>query len=203
MSGHILDTLSLEYFVENMNISRTYQIHTQRCILRCPTSEDIPYIFSATRYPGFNNGMLWEPPQAIEELYEPLQQQLQAWDTNSAYTFTIECAKTAQFIGRISIRRNKEVDHVWSLGFWTHPEYQRLGYMTEAATAIVEFGFKVLTVHRIEAYHALWNIGSEKVLKNLGMKFIRYIPQGFQKHGKWVEENLLAIEIKDWQIATT
>ncbi|WP_017314993.1 hypothetical protein [Mastigocladopsis repens] len=28
------------------------------------------------------------------------------------------------------------------------------------------------------------------------MKFVRYIPQGFQKRGEWVEENLLAIEKK-------
>jgi ribosomal-protein-alanine N-acetyltransferase len=34
------------------------------------------------------------------------------------------------------------------------------------------------------------------------MKFVRYIPQGFQKHGKWVEENLLAIERKDWQTSS-
>ncbi len=70
--------------------------------------------------------------------------------------------------------------------------------MTEAAKAIVEFGFTVLEAERIEAYHALWNTSSKKVLKRIGMKFVRYIPQGFQKHGKWVEVNLLAIEIKDW-----
>lgn len=71
--------------------------------------------------------------------------------------------------------------------------------MTEAAKAIVEFGFTVLETDRIEAYHALWNTASEKVLKKIGMKFVSYIPQGFQKRGEWVEENLLAIEKKDWR----
>lgn len=71
--------------------------------------------------------------------------------------------------------------------------------MTEAAKAIIEFGFTVLDADRIEACHALWNTGSEKVLTRIGMKFVCYIAQGFQKHGKWVEENLLAIETEDWK----
>ena len=182
-----------------MGISWTYQINTERCILRCVSEQDIPYVFSATRFLGFNDGMLWEPPQSIEELHEPLQRNLQAWESGLAYTFTIECSNTGTFLGRISIRKHNEVDNAWNLGFWTHPEHQRQGYMTEAAKTILDFGFTVLQANHIQAYHALWNTGSEKVLKRIGMKFVRYIPQGFEKHGKWVEENLFAIEIKDWK----
>ncbi|BAZ26492.1 GCN5-related N-acetyltransferase [Kalymmatonema gypsitolerans NIES-4073] len=181
-----------------MKIPRTYRINTKRCILRCISEQDIPYVFSATRFEEFNDGMLWEPPQSIEELKEPFKKSLQAWDAGLAYTFTIECANTTAFLGRISIRKHK-AEGVWSLGFWTHPEYQRQGYMTEAAKAIIEFGFTVLDADRIEACHALWNTGSEKVLTRIGMKFVCYIAQGFQKHGKWVEENLLAIETEDWK----
>ncbi|WP_169154756.1 GNAT family N-acetyltransferase [Brasilonema bromeliae] len=189
----------MKLLFEHMRIPKTYRINTERCILRCVCEQDIPHVFSATRFQGFNDGMLWEAPQSIEELHEPLQRNLQAWDFGLAYTFTITCVYTSTFLGRISIRKHNEVEGVWNLGFWTHPEYQRQGYMTEAARAIVEFGFTVLEAERIEAYHALWNTGSEKVLKRIGMKFVCYIPQGFQKHGKWVEENLLAIERKDWR----
>lgn len=181
-----------------MKIPRTYRINSKRCILRCISEQDIPHVFSATRFQGFNDGMLWEPPQSIEELNEHFKRSLQAWDSGSAYTFTIESAKNSAFIGRISLTKG-ETEGVWNLGFWTHPEHQRQGYMTEAAQVIVEFGFTVLDADRIEAYHALWNTGSEKVLKNVGMKFLRYIPQGFQKHGKWVDENLLTIEREAWK----
>lgn len=150
-----------------MKISRTYRINTKRCILRCVSEQDIAYVFSATWFEGFNDGMLWEPPQSIEELKEPVQRSLQAWDSGSAYTFTID-TNTSAFIGRISIRKDK-LEGVWNIGFWTHPEQQRQGYMTEAAKAIVEFGFSVLGADRIEAYHALWNTGSEKVLTRISL----------------------------------
>ncbi|MBD0262516.1 MAG: GNAT family N-acetyltransferase [Tolypothrix sp. Co-bin9] len=184
--------------MSSIKIPRTYRINSKRCILRCISEQDIPHVFSATRFQGFNDGMLWEPPQSIEELNEHFKRSLQAWDSGSAYTFTIESAKNSAFIGRISLTKG-ETEGVWNLGFWTHPEHQRQGYMTEAAQVIVEFGFTVLGADRIEAYHALWNTGSEKVLKNVGMKFVRYISQGFQKHGKWVDENLLTIEREAWK----
>jgi [ribosomal protein S5]-alanine N-acetyltransferase len=90
-----------------MKIPRTYRINTKRCILKCISEQDIPYVFSATRFEEFNDGMVWEPPQAIEELKEPLKKSLQAWDAGLAYTFTIECANTTAFLGRISIRKDK------------------------------------------------------------------------------------------------
>ena len=40
---------------------------------------------------------------------------------------------------------------------------------------------------------------SERVLKKVGMRFVRYIPEGFKKRGQWVEENLLAIERAEWE----
>jgi ribosomal-protein-alanine N-acetyltransferase len=180
-----------------MKIPRTYKLYTERCTLKVVSERDNFFIFSATKFKDFNDGMPWEPPQSIDKLDEFFQQTLQAWDAGSAYTFTIESSKTNAFIGRISLKKCQE-DSVWNLGFWTHPEQQRKGYMTEAAKAILEFGFQMLKAERIEGYYALWNSGSEKVLKRIGMKFVRYLPQGFQKRGDWVGVNLLAIKKEDW-----
>jgi [ribosomal protein S5]-alanine N-acetyltransferase len=183
-----------------MKIPRTYRINTERCTLRIVSEQDKVFIFSATKFKGFNDGMSWEAPESIEELNEFFQQTLQSWDASLAYTFTIECSETGTFIGRISLTKKEAGNNIWNLGYWTHPEQQRKGYMTEVAKAILELGFEVLKADCIEGYYALWNIGSEKVLKNIGMKFVRYIPQHFQKRGEWVAVNLLAIEREDWKI---
>ena len=168
-------------------------IETARCRLRCVAEDDIPHIFSATRYAGFTDGMLWEPPREMAELYAPYYRALASWDEGTSYCFTVEKKDDSAFIGRIAIRKSPGEDAVWDLGFWTHPEQQRKGYMTEAASAMVQFGFSRLQAVRIEACHALWNVASEKVLMKIGMRFQRHIPLGFQKHGQWVDENLLAI----------
>lgn len=135
--------------------------------------------------------MLWEP-LAKEELIEPHENSIKAWENGEAYTFSIESKDSKNFIGRISIRK-REALGVWSIGFWTHPLYQDRGDMTECTQAILDFGFNQLKAEKIIAFHALWNKASERVMQKIGMTFIEYVPQGFIKRGEWVEENCLGI----------
>jgi [ribosomal protein S5]-alanine N-acetyltransferase len=179
-----------------MSLSPNIIIETERCKLRITKKEDIAFIFSATRYKGFNDGMLWNPPKNKVELIESYENGLISWHEKQSYGFTICNKLNDEPLGRINIR--KDLDEVWIIGFWIHPEQQGKGYMTESVKAIFELGFITLGAEKIEAFHALWNQKSEKVLKAVGMNLIEYIPQGFMKKGKWVEENKLGITKKEW-----
>ena len=174
-----------------------FTIDTARCRLRCTSAADIPTVFSATRFAGFNDGMQWEPPDSIDELEDPLQDHLADWAAGTTYCFTIANPTTDCLIGRIGIRKTARAD-VWNLGFWTHPEYQGQGYMTEAATATIEFGFEALGATRIEASYALWNQASQRTLARVGLRFTRYIPHAFQKKGRWIEANKMEITKREW-----
>ncbi|WP_310424602.1 GNAT family protein [Chamaesiphon sp. VAR_48_metabat_135_sub] len=178
-------------------ISQDFMIQTARCLLRCPSAADIPSVFSATRFAGFNNGMQWEPPATIDELYEPLREQILDWEAGRTFSFTIADLSSNHLIGRIGIRKT-ERQNVWNLGFWTHPEHQGQGYMTESLKAVIEFGFERLGATRIDASYALWNKGSQRVLEKSGMQFIRYIPHAFQKKGQWIEANKMEITKQKW-----
>lgn len=141
--------------------------------------------------------MLWDPPNSEYELVAPYENNVKAWAEDSAYCFTIETKEPLAFVGRISIRK-KEEKNLWDLGFWTHPKRQGKGYMSEAVQAVIGFGFLELQASRIVACHALWNKPSERVLKKSGMTFIKHIPEGYKKNGKWIEENLLGITRNEW-----
>ena len=190
-----IETMS-NFEIESI-IPLDFKIDTARCRLRCPSAADIPDIFSATRFARFNDGMQWEPPDSIEELEEPLQDNLTDWAAGTTYCFTIADPTTDRLIGRIGIRKTARAD-VWNLGFWTHPEYQGQGYMTEAGTAIIEFGFEDLGATRIEASYALWNKASKRTLEKIGMRIVRYIPHAFQKKGRWIEANKMEITKQEW-----
>jgi RimJ/RimL family protein N-acetyltransferase len=49
------------------------------------------------------------------------------------------------------------------------------------------FAFTIIATH-----------SNQRVLEKIGMKFIEYIPQGFQKQGKWIEENKMGITKEEW-----
>ena len=178
-----------------MKVPLDFQLVTQRCRLRAPDPADIRHTFSASRYPGFNDGMNWDPPASEDELRAPLEQNQKAWEAGSGFAFTIERKEDRSFVGRIVIRRTPDPD-VWNIGYWVHPEHQGHGFMTEAAQAVIDFGFSALGARAIEARHATWNHPSRRVLERIGMIQVEYIAQGFQKHGAWVPEYRMLIENK-------
>ena len=177
-----------------MIVDSNHMLKTERCFLRHVTEEDIPHVFSATRYDGFNEGMVWDAPAEPSELLKPYQDNCEAWLSGRAYVFTIETHELT-FIGRISIRTT-DSEGLWNIGFWTHPEKQGQGYMTEALARVLRFGFEDLSATEIEGCHASWNEASRKVLTKCGMKWREHISQGFQKRGEWVAEERLSITRK-------
>jgi len=98
--------------------------------------------------------------------------------------------------------RSEETPGEWEIGFWTHPKFQSKGYMSEAIVLILDFGFTQLKASRIQACYALWNKASEAVLQKNSFEFIKYLPEGFFKDGKWVEENLVAISRDKWLLSS-
>jgi len=180
-----------------MSFPKTLTLNTKNLKLRIPSLDDIPTIFSASRYEGFTDGMLWEPPEKEEDCIKPYYSSIKAWEEGGGYTFAIDQRATQEFVARIVIRKTKEAD-IWNIGFWTHPKFQGKGIMTEAVEAILRFGFEQLGAKQIEAAYATWNKGSEKVLQRNGFTHVRLIEQGYFKHGKWVAEHLVAINRTDW-----
>lgn len=57
------------------------------------------------------------------------------------------------------------------LGYWIGVPYWGQGYATEAARALVDYGFRVMGLHRIVATHFTRNPASGRVMQKLGMRY--------------------------------
>lgn len=180
-----------------MKIPKSTSLETDRLFLRFPARTDIPFIFEASQYEGFTDGMGWEPLTSLEELDGPMERMVKAWEEGKGFQFSIAQKESHQFLGRISIRQTDR-SSVWNVGFWTHPKYHGQGVMTEALQAMLAFGFERLSASRIEAEYAVWNEASKKVLEKVGMEFVRRIEEGLWKNEQWVAENRMAIHREKW-----
>ncbi len=58
----------------------------------------------------------------------------------------------------------------WELGYILSPAYQRQGYASEAAAALVDYGFRCLGVYRVIAHCNPQNLASWKLLEKLGFR---------------------------------
>ncbi|OIO60129.1 MAG: hypothetical protein AUJ82_03720 [Verrucomicrobia bacterium CG1_02_43_26] len=68
-------------------------------------------------------------------------------------------------------------------GYWLGTEYWGYGYATEAAEAIIEFGFLTLGLNRMEGYHLARNPKSGRVLQKLGFQKEGCLRKSFSKNG--------------------
>lgn len=90
-------------------------------------------------------------------------------------------------------------EHTYEIGWVFNPKYYNKGYASEAARAVLEYGFKELNLHRIIATCQPQNIPSYRVMEKIGMKreghFKKCIPNG----DEWWDEYYYAILEEEWK----
>ena len=60
--------------------------------------------------------------------------------------------------------------HRAELGYWIGVAYWGQGFATEAAGAVLQFGFEALGLRKIHASHFAGNVASQRVLEKIGMR---------------------------------
>ncbi len=85
------------------------------------------------------------------------------------YTFAIENSLSKDFIGLFGLKLWNNKHRRGEIWYKIHSDYWGNGYATESANLILDFGFKTLKLHRIQAGCAVDNIGSIRVLEKVGM----------------------------------
>lgn len=84
------------------------------------------------------------------------------------------------------------------LGYWVgRPSWGR-GIATEAAAAIVNFGFAELKLHRIYASYFTRNPASARVMEKLGMLFEGVQREHFWRDGRVEDVGRYAILAREW-----
>jgi RimJ/RimL family protein N-acetyltransferase len=79
------------------------------------------------------------------------------------------------------------------LGYWIGVPYWGQGYATEAARAVVKYGFEKVQLNRIFAEHFKHNPASGKVLQKIGMKYEGCMRQNVLKWGNFVDVEVYSI----------
>jgi [ribosomal protein S5]-alanine N-acetyltransferase len=71
------------------------------------------------------------------------------------------------------------------LGYWIGAPYWNKGFATEAARAVLDFGFSRTQFHRIVAQRFAFNVASERVLEKLGFAQEGILRQERHKDGRF------------------
>jgi [ribosomal protein S5]-alanine N-acetyltransferase len=97
------------------------------------------------------------------------------------------------FYGAIGFSDIHPVNHRAEIGFWLMPEYWGKGYIPEAASQIIKYGFEQMELHRIYAYVETENANSKKVLQKLGFEYEGTMKESEMKNGGWIDLQMYAV----------
>ena len=115
-----------------------------------------------------------------------------AFEEGEGVVFAITLCEDKTLIGAIGLTIERDHERA-ELGYWIGKPYWGNGYCTEAARAVVQFGFEDLELNRIYATHFARNPASGRVMAKTGMTREGCRRQHFQKWG--VLEDLITYAI--------
>jgi RimJ/RimL family protein N-acetyltransferase len=111
------------------------------------------------------------------------------YEQGRQYGFAIVLAAEQIFIGAMGLMLTPAHER-GRLGYWIGVPYWGQGYCTEAARAVVRFGFHNLGLHRIWAPHFKSNPASGRVMQKVGMQY-EGCQRGHLRHGDRFEDTQL------------
>jgi ribosomal-protein-alanine N-acetyltransferase len=141
-------------------------LRTDRLLLRPFTRDDIPELLPliGAREVAATTRRI-PHPYTLADAEEFVKTSQQGDEINLA----ILLLKDLRLLGGGVLRPDMDHQHA-EVGYWIGVPHWGNGYATEAARALVRYGFEVLQLHRVYASHSSNNPASGKVLRKLGMK---------------------------------
>ena len=104
------------------------------------------------------------------------------FENGEQVNFAITLSADGSFAGGISLVVDQDQDSA-ELGYWIAKPYWNLGYGTEAAAAVVRYGFETLGLNRVHAAHFTRNPASGRIMQKIGMTYEGCLRQHLKKWG--------------------
>ncbi len=118
------------------------------------------------------------------------------YEAGTLAVFAIVHRDSEQLIGAIGLTIDGELNKA-ELGYWIGRPFWNSGYATEAAIAVLDYGFVGLDLNRICAKHLARNPSSGRVMQKAGMRLEGTARQDTKKWGKYedlVSYGILRVE---------
>lgn len=174
---------------------------TDRLILRDFLENDWEALFAYQQDPLYLRFNEWasRTPEDVREFVQIFLNH-QKQDPRFKFQLAILLKSTGQLIGNCGVRKDSPEAREGDIGYELDSKYWGNGYATEAARAIMKFGFSQLGLRRITAWCVADNIASAHVLEKLGMRQERRLRDYQYFKGRWWDTLQYAIRYEEWRL---
>lgn len=163
-------------------------LYTERLQLREMTDNDVEGLFAMRSNPVTMQYISRHTAKTMDDAKALVDRVKSLLATNSGITWAV-CLKDnpADIIGTYGFWRIDADNHRTEIGYMLHQDHQGKGYMQEAMQTGLEYAFKVLNVHAVEASINPANISSINLAERNGFVREAYFKDMYFFNGKYVD----------------
>lgn len=174
-------------------------LRTARLVLRRFRPEDAEDIFAYASDPQMTTWVPWEAHRSLDDSRAFVERVLQKYRERREAEWVITLRPGGRVIGTVRLGQYHPVHRRADLGYAVGRAWWGQGYATEAARAVVAFGFSRLDLNRIWAICDPGNGASERVMQKVGMRFEGVLREHMYEKGEFRDVKLYAILRRDWE----
>ncbi|MEV4719265.1 GNAT family N-acetyltransferase [Micromonospora noduli] len=182
----------------------TYPIRTARLVLRPVTIDDLDDVYAFQRRPDVVRWMLGAEPRTREQSRVSVLAMAgeDAWRAEGD-CLTVAVVTDAGVIGIVELVWRSRLERTAELGFVFHPDHCGRGLATEAATAVLGWGFTEFGLHRVYGRCHCRNTASARLMARLGMRQEARHVESYLFQGEWADQLVFAILAREWPAGTS
>jgi len=177
----------------NINFNPFPEITTDRLLLRAVSKSDVKEIFFLRSDKRVMKYIDKTPAETLDDADEFITKITELEKNNEVVTWAIVLKGDSKLIGTICYWNIQKEHYRAEIGYVLHPDYWGKGIMQEAFSEVVNYGFKVMKLHLIEANVNPANEASIKLLEK--NNFIReaYYEENYYYNGKFLDTAIYSL----------
>lgn len=176
------------------------KLETKRLVLRELHKDDWQEVLRYQSDPRYLEFYSWAERTAEDVRdFVAMLVALQHEHPRTKFQLAIMLKQSGELIGNCGVRMNRSDATEADIGYELAPGHWGNGYATEAATAMVEYGFNELGVHRIWSWCIADNVRSVRVLENVGLRMEGRLREKEYFKGRWWDHLVFAILEDEWR----
>lgn len=155
-----------------LNHKGTEKIETERLILRKFKKDDAKDMYNnwasdseVTKY------LTWPAHNNIEISKKVIEMWTDSYSNAESYQWAIVLKEIGNVIGSFSLMGINNENENCEIGYCIGKAFWNRGIVTEALSAIIDFGFNEIGFQRIAACHHINNPASGRVMEKCGLKY--------------------------------
>ena len=176
-----------------MNFSPFPILKTERLVLRQMSMQDVGEVFflrsdeEVTKYSGRKRA------ETLDEAISHIQLVTDSLNSNEGICWVITLKDEPRMIGSLGLWRLIKQHYRAEIGYTLHPTHQGRGIMHEAMTAVIDYGFRVMKLHSIEANITPLNKASQRVLERCNFIREAYFREDFYDNGVFTDSAIYSL----------